>query len=207
MVSVDETTGAHMQSLLITLSKCLRVCQQWKQILTSWPRFWIHMDLSAARREVKSTTLLKYIAYANDGVRTAVLNKVVLQASPILSKLVSKSQNLYSLSLLSGGSLQNSLDKALGQAWGLRVLTLSDKVVVTIETLARCLEGCSTLEEVTCDNLEMRPRPGGIPPAWQSLDYAKLVSWSISVWPKSSNQASLVNIHFQTRTKTYNFSH
>jgi len=164
------------------------------------------MDLSAARREVKSTTLLKYIAYAKDGVRTAVLNKVVLQASPILSKFVSKSQNLYSLSLLSGGSLQDSLDRALGRAWGLRVLTLSDKVVVTVETLAKCLEGCPTLEDVTCDGLVLPHHPA-TSPVWKLHDYMKLVSWSIKGRLPRQGQASLVNIQFQTRIRTFSFSH
>jgi len=148
------------------------------------------MDLSAARRDVKSTTLLKYVAYAGEGVRTAVLNKVVLQANPILSKFVGKSQNLYSLSLLSGGSLQASLDKALERATSLKVLTLGAKVVVSTETLARCLQSCSTLEEVTCDALEMswssRLLPTTFQP-WVMPAFPRLMSWFIKVNTIMSN--------------------
>jgi len=139
------------------------------------------MDLSAARREVKPATLLRYVAYARNGVRTAILNKVVLQANPILSKFTAKSQTLHTLSLLSGGSLQDSLGNALRRASKLRALTLSDKVVVTTATLAQCLDGCPTLEEVTCDALESCALEEA--PVWTAPEYPRLSSWTIKVRP------------------------
>lgn len=152
------------------------------------------MDFSAARREVKNTTLLRYVAYAKGDVRIAILNKVVLQANPILSKFAGKCRNLQSLSVLSGGALQDSLASALIRLNKLRSLILGNRVLVTTSTMIRCLESCPSLGEITCHALEMSI-PLTLPTWGPSSPYMNLQSWSIEVKAPSS-RVTLVSKSF-----------
>ena len=140
-------------------SKCLRVCKQWNTVMTTWHRFWIDLDFSAARRTVAPATLMRYAAYARHGVKSAVLRNIVLQATPILSKFAGKCQDLESLTLLTGGTLKDGLEKAVARMQKLRSLTLSAQVAVSLVSLKQILNSNSTLTTVCCGAVSLPADP------------------------------------------------
>lgn len=146
--------------------------------MTTWHRFWIHLDFSAARRTVAPATLMRYAAYARHGVKTAVFKNVVLQATPILSKFGGKCQDLESLTLLSGGTLKDGLEKAVARMQKLRSLTLSDQVAVSLVSLKQVMNSNSTLTTVCCGAVSLPVDPFEQPfPDHQP--YGTLQKWSI----------------------------
>jgi hypothetical protein len=146
--------------------------------MTGWPRFWIHLDLSRAKKAVKPETLMRYVAYSQNGIKTAVLKNVTLQATPLLSKFTGKCQSLEELTLLSGGSLKDSLVKALSRTQSLRSLTLGNKVTVNLYTLASILSRCPSLSNVCIETLEVGSSLGTM--VFSGQDYTKLRSWEVS---------------------------
>jgi len=147
--------------------------------MTTWHRFWIHLDFSAARRTVAPATLMRYVAYARHSVKTAVFKNVVLQATPILSKFAGKCQDLESLTLLSGGTLKDGLERALARMPKLRSLTLSPQVAVSLVSLKQVMNSNSTLTNVCCGAVSLPADPSAQPfPDHQP--YNTLQKWSIT---------------------------
>jgi len=147
--------------------------------MTTWHRFWIHLDFSAARRTVAPASLMRYAAYARHGVKTAVFKNVILQATPILSKFAGKCQDLESLTLLSGGTLKDGLEKAVARMQKLRSLTLSPQVAVSLVSLKQVLSSNSALTSVCCGAVSLPADPFE-QPFPDNQPYHALQKWSIA---------------------------
>jgi len=102
---------------------------------------------------------MRYAAYARHGVKTAVFKNVILQATPILSKFAGKCQDLESLTLLSGGTLKDGLEKAVARMQKLRSLTLSDQLAVSLVSLNQVLNSNPTLTSVCCGAVSLPADP------------------------------------------------
>jgi hypothetical protein len=122
---------------------------------------------------------MRYAAYARHGVKTAVLKNVVLQATPILSKFAGKCQDLESLTLLSGGTLKDGLEKALARMPKLRSLTLSPQVAVSLVSLKQVLNSNLTLTALCCGAVSLPADPFEQPFS-DRQPYNTLQKWSIA---------------------------
>jgi hypothetical protein len=147
--------------------------------MTGWPRFWFHLDLSGAKKPVKPETLMRYVAYSQNGIRTAILKNVGIQGTPLLSRFTGKCQSLDNLTILSGGALKASLVQALSRAGSLKTLTLSNKVPVQAVTLGEIMESCPSLADVCVHGLSLTDLPPGVA-VLGNKNRTKLMSWKVT---------------------------
>lgn len=130
------------------INACL-VSKQWAQFIRSTPNLWQHLDLSGARRKVRSAFVSRAINTARQKLTAATLS-MLHDFDKSLVALI-RHCPLDELVLLETGLQSQNLVEALGRAKHLRTLHLAHGTEIGSTALAQLVQTCAgTLQDLRC---------------------------------------------------------
>ena len=123
----------------------LRVSKSWRDLLSSMPRLWANLDFSNAKKNVRLTTVRKYVKNGQGTCSAICFDHFGLFQQNILSYVASRCRGMREVRLLSG-FVGASLLKAAPCAVNLQTLIISSQCETTSDTVSQLLQQCVNLE-------------------------------------------------------------
>lgn len=123
-------------------STCSRVSQNWRSLICSLPRLWIHLDLAGATRPVSVGTVTNYIKRSRKRITRATLQGWAAQ-SAILKCIATRCNALAHLEIL-GGFTSTLLVEVAPALQSLKVLRIAADT--SLDAVSQLLSLCKSLE-------------------------------------------------------------
>ncbi|KAK5123926.1 hypothetical protein LTR85_002123 [Meristemomyces frigidus] len=143
------------------MNACL-VTKQWALFIRSTPSLWQHLDLSDAKRKVRSAFVSRAINTAKVKLTAATLNKLHDFDKALVALI--RHCPLQELVLLETGLQSQNLVEALERAKHLKSLRLARGTEIGPSTLAQVISKCArTLETLECSQISGESFPGIFP--------------------------------------------
>ena len=161
-------------------STCSRVSQNWRSLICSLPRLWIHLDLAAATRPVSVVTVTNYIKRSRKRIARATLQGWAAQ-SAILKCIATRCNALAHLEIL-GGFTSTLLVEAAPALQNLNFLRIGADT--SLDAVSQLLSLCGSLEHAHFLSVTAKHSV-----KWTG-DLSKLVSLSIDAKMKDPDQRS-----------------
>ncbi|KAI9706062.1 MAG: hypothetical protein M1836_005468 [Candelina mexicana] len=170
------------------LVKCLGVSKQWSAFLTSVPSLWTEIDLSRARKPVRASAIRACIRRSKGSITKALLNRVAVQDSVVLTQLAITCKRLHHVEICNGFAGKSILE-ACPIAINLKTLLLRTGCEVTPGTIEEVIEKCTNLERAEFGLINSQ----GLPLRWPGRDL-KLRTLRLGGGPRQPMGSSILNM-------------